>query len=250
MDVIGIIPACGKAERLSPLPCSKEIYPVGLQYSDHFKKFFPKVICDYLLEYFEKAEIANVHFIIRSDKQDIPEYFKKRVDIPLKIFFSEMDHSPGTPFTIDSIYDITRDKITALGFPDILIKPATAYHNVLTRLMKTDFDVVLGLFPIETKYSWDMVEFNQTTVEKIIIKSPETVLEFGWTIAIWKPSFTAFMHEYLKQIQPLDCQELYVGNVIQAAISAGLKVGYELFDSGACIDLGKPEDLKVIYKDW
>ena len=102
---------------------------------------------------------------------------------------------------------------------------------------------------VEYRQIWDEFE-NKITVEKIIIKSPDTFLEFGWTIAIWKPSFTAFMHEYLKQIQPLDCQELYVGNVIQAAISAGLKVGYELFDSGACIDLGKPEDLKVIYKDW
>ena len=250
MDVIGIIPACGKAERLSPLPCSKEIYPVGLQYSEYYQKFFPKVVCDHLLDYFKNAKIPKVHFIIRSDKQDIPEYFKKREDIPLNISFSEMNHSPGTPFTIDSIFDITQDKISALGFPDILIKPSTAYQTVLAKLVQSNFDIVLGLFPIERKYSWDMVEFNQTTVEKIIIKSPDTVLDFGWTIAIWKPSFTAFMHEYLKQIQLLDHQELYVGNVIQAAISAGLKVGYELFDSGACIDLGKPEDLKVIYKDW
>lgn len=250
MDVIGIIPACGKAERLSPLPCSKEIYPVGLQYSEFYQKSFPKVICDHLLEYFEKADITNVHFIIRSDKQDIPQYFKKRLDIPLKFSFSEMDYSPGTPFTIDSVYNITRDKIIALGFPDILFKPATAYHSVLSKLMQTEFDMVLGLFPIERKYSWDMVEFNQTLVENIIIKSPDTLLEFGWTIAVWKPSFTTFMHNYLKQIQLPDNQELYVGNVIQAAISAGLKVGYELFASGACIDLGKPEDLKVIYREW
>jgi len=28
-EVVGIIPASGRATRIAPLPCSKELYPVG-----------------------------------------------------------------------------------------------------------------------------------------------------------------------------------------------------------------------------
>ncbi len=33
-DVIGLIPAGGQAKRLSPLPCSKELYPIGFGRTD------------------------------------------------------------------------------------------------------------------------------------------------------------------------------------------------------------------------
>ncbi len=33
-EVIGLIPAGGQAKRLSPLPCSKELYPIGFERTD------------------------------------------------------------------------------------------------------------------------------------------------------------------------------------------------------------------------
>jgi glucose-1-phosphate thymidylyltransferase len=40
-EIIGLIPAGGVAERLSPLPCSKEIYPIGFKDSHchHLESF-------------------------------------------------------------------------------------------------------------------------------------------------------------------------------------------------------------------
>ena len=29
-EIIGVVPAAGQAVRISPAPCSKEIYPIGL----------------------------------------------------------------------------------------------------------------------------------------------------------------------------------------------------------------------------
>jgi glucose-1-phosphate thymidylyltransferase len=250
MKIIGLVPACGKAERLSPLPCSKEIYPIGLQRSEYSGKIFPKVMSDNLLDQYKEAGIGNVYFIIRSDKQDIPKYFSQRSDIDLDIRYLEMDQSPGAPFTLDAAFPIVKDHITALGFPDILIKPSNAYKVVIEKLLSDDIDIVLGLFPIERKYSWDMVEIGEGNVKKIVVKSPDTKLDYGWTIAIWKPSFALFMHEYLRKFELPLPSELYVGHVIQAAIDAGLNTGYVLFESGACIDLGKPEDLAVVYREW
>ena len=46
-EVIGVIPAGGQGIRISPLPCSKEIYPIGFDESQEMR---PKVACHYLLE--------------------------------------------------------------------------------------------------------------------------------------------------------------------------------------------------------
>jgi hypothetical protein len=95
-----------------------------------------------------------------------------------------------------------------------------------------------------------MVEIGEGEVKKIVVKSPDTHLDYGWSIATWKPAFARFMHEYLRELSLPLSNEIYVGHVIQAAIDAGVKTGYVLFKSGACIDLGKPEDLAVIYREW
>ncbi len=45
-EIIGLIPAAGQATRLAPLPCSKELYPIGLERGGAR----PKVVCEYLLD--------------------------------------------------------------------------------------------------------------------------------------------------------------------------------------------------------
>jgi glucose-1-phosphate thymidylyltransferase len=74
MDIVGIIPAAGTATRLSPLPCSKEILPVGMeQWGDKpYKR--PKVSIQYLLDSMREADIKKTYVIIRKNKWDIPAF--------------------------------------------------------------------------------------------------------------------------------------------------------------------------------
>ena len=57
-DFVAVIPAAGRGTRISPSPCSKEIYPVGWQTINGKKK--PKVISQYLLESLRSAGISEV----------------------------------------------------------------------------------------------------------------------------------------------------------------------------------------------
>jgi glucose-1-phosphate thymidylyltransferase len=50
IEVVGVIPAAGWANRMGHLPCSKEILPVVFQVSERAKGSQPKVIISYLLE--------------------------------------------------------------------------------------------------------------------------------------------------------------------------------------------------------
>jgi glucose-1-phosphate thymidylyltransferase len=74
-EIIGLLPAAGIAARISPLPCSKELYPVGLRHVVKYNSFRPKVVCHYLLEKMQLADVTKVFIVIREGKWDIPAYF-------------------------------------------------------------------------------------------------------------------------------------------------------------------------------
>ena len=98
----------------------------------------------------------------------------------------------------------------------------------------------------------DMVDLDETgRIRQIVIKPDHTHLHYTWIIAVWTPVFTRFMHEYLVTVQmeyaqnnsSSKQQELFVGDVIQAAIHAGLQIETMRFPDGHYVDIGTPEDL-------
>ena len=108
--------------------------------------------------------------------------------------------------------------------------------------------MVLGLFPAGNFRKVGVVDFDQTgRVHKIIEKPQHTDLKYMWAIAVWSPQFTQFLHEYLANWIPE--KELPVGDVIQAAIEAGLQVEAEPFPTGSYLDVGTPGDLATAIRD-
>ena len=74
-DIVGLVPAGGRAERIAPLPCSKELFPIGFQMMKGNAQSRPKVVCQYLLEKFQLAGITQAYLVLRKGKWDIPAYF-------------------------------------------------------------------------------------------------------------------------------------------------------------------------------
>ena len=62
-EIIGLIPAAGLARRISPLPCSKEILPVGLQCDGNMKPSSIRVVSHYLLEEMCSVNMSKVFMI-------------------------------------------------------------------------------------------------------------------------------------------------------------------------------------------
>ena len=117
-DLVGVIPAGGKAVRLGKIPCSKEIYPLKIWETEE-----PKVTSEYLVKYLQQAGCSYIFFIIKEGKWDIPAYFGdgERFSINIGYLLSNLPY--GTPFTLDQSYPYIKDKYVALGFPDLIIKP-------------------------------------------------------------------------------------------------------------------------------
>jgi glucose-1-phosphate thymidylyltransferase len=136
----------------------------------------------------------------------------------------------------------------AVGFPDILFEPPDAFVHLINRQETTEADVVLGLFPTDRPDKMDMVRTtDEGRVTEIVIKPESSDLRYSWSITVWKPTFTSFMHDLLQRVEAklaAENGELHLGMVIQSALQAGLSVDSVKFPAGRCLDIGTPDDLQ------
>lgn len=245
-EVIGLIPAGGRGTRIGPLPCSKELYPIGFRIANEEGRVFPKVVCHYLLEKMRVAGITKAYMILREGKWDIPAYLGDGALLDMDLAYLMLGLPFGVPYTLDQAYPFVQDKFIALGFPDVLFSRMDAFAQLLARQGASNADVVLGLFPADRPQKVDMVDLDDHgRIRGIVIKPRETHLIYSWTIAVWTPAFTRFMHQYLAAMKGSAAQrpELYVGDVVQAAINDGLRVEGVHVSNEPYLDIGTPDDL-------
>lgn len=254
-NLVGLIPCAGNATRLGVLPFSKELYPIGFDESHGERRV--KVVSSYLIDHMKDAGVKNFHLIIKEGKKDIPTYFNKlkHLNINLSYHATEVDY--GVPFSLNTAYPFIKDKTVCLGFPDLLFKPKKVYNQLLTKLSSNaDISIVLGVMPISRPEKWDMIEYDSNNkVKRIVIKSTnQKNLKYGWFCAVWNSQFSDYLNSYIldlhkeKSSQELKKSEIYVGDVIRAAIKDQYKVESVIFEEGTCLDIGTPEDLILANK--
>lgn len=264
MKLIGLLPAAGQGSRVAPLPMSKELYPVGFHALGQDGTLRPKAACQYLLERMRIAGATNAYVIIRPGKWDIPEFLGDGSAMGMSLAYL-MVHVPfGVPFSLDQAYPFLGDATVLLGFPDILVWPHDAYRTLLDRLSRGAADAVLGLFPTDRPGEVGLVDLDdEGRVRGIYEKSGLTHLRFMWALAVWKPSFTEFLHGFVRErlahwlggLAPQALRqvpayaEVPIGDVLHAAIGAGLRVEGHPFESGRYIDIGTPEELLRAIRD-
>lgn len=250
-DIIGLVPAAGLGKRISPLPCSKEVYPVGFRRIDEKGTVSPKVVSHYLLEKMRLAGATKAFIVLRDGKWDIPKYFGDGSMLDMNLAYLMMGLPYGTPYTADQAAPFLQNSLVAFGFPDILFGPDDAYCQLLQRQAATHADIVLGLFPTDRPDTMDMVDVDEDGwIRSLVIKPPRTTLRYAWIIAVWTPVFTQYQHEFLKKhLKEIDGssgaqqEELAVGQVIQAAIQGGVRVQAVMFPDHSYLDIGTPDNL-------
>ena len=254
--VVGLVPAAGSGKRIAPLPCSKELFPIGFQRSEGNSESRPKVVSHYLLEKFRIAGITTAYIVLREGKWDIPAYFGDGAMFDMHMAYVVISDSWGPPDTLDRAYPFVQNKLIAFGFPDILFTPDDVFGQLLQRQLSTNADVVLGLYPAHDHRLMDMIRFDaEGRVTELVLKPEKTDLHYAWICAVWAPTFTQFLHDFVpsdkaRQYQreggyQIDPQgDLPVGAVIQAAIRQGIRVDGVLFPTGTYIDIGTPGDLE------
>jgi glucose-1-phosphate thymidylyltransferase len=249
--MIGLIPCGGRATRISPLPCSKELFPVGLRNTVD-GSLRPKVVSHYLLEKMHRGGITKAYFILRKGKWDIPEYYGDGSSFGMNIGYLMMRIPHGPAYTLDQAYPFVKGARIAIGFPDILFEPIDAFRRGVERLDRTDADLVLGLYPAHDIRVWDIVVADRSgRVQELLIKPNSARSKLAWVFALWTGKFTEFLHEYLSRSQASkrDADEHFgsevtVGEVIQAAVREGISTQSVIFRRHDYWDIGTPKGLK------
>ncbi|QJP14832.1 dTDP-glucose pyrophosphorylase [Starkeya sp. ORNL1] len=249
-EVIAVVPCAGHATRIAPLPCSKELLPVAL---DRSTAEAPpvKVVSSYLLHKLRTAGIRRAFLILRKGKWDIPDYYGDGAEVGVNLAYLVVRRTYGPPYTIDEAYPFIRGARIAFGFPDILFGPTDAYARGLEALSQSRADLVLGLFRPHDESASDLVDIDSRgRIRKLLIQPHHTRLVWTWIFAVWTPTFTEFMHEYLTVPRTAAqdsgaglVHELTVGHVIQAAIRAGLQTQSIAFPEHRYLDVGTPQGL-------
>jgi dTDP-glucose pyrophosphorylase len=193
--------------------------------------------------------------VLREGKWDIPAYFGDGAMFDMHMAYVVISDSWGPPDTLDRAYPFVQNKLIAFGFPDILFTPDDVFGQLLQRQQSTNADVVLGLYPAHDHRLMDMIRFDaEGRVTELVLKPGKTDLHYAWICAVWAPTFTQFLHDFVpsdkaRQYQreggyQIDPQgDMPVGAVMQAAIRQGIRVDGVLFPTGTYIDIGTPGDL-------
>jgi glucose-1-phosphate thymidylyltransferase len=248
VELVGLIPAAGIAARISPLPCSKELLPIGYRVGSSGTDLSPKPVCLYLLEAMQSAGVKKAYIVLRQGKWDIPAYLGNGDMVDMNLSYLMMQHPYGAPYTIDEAYSFVRDVNIAFGFPDMLFNGSGIYQKLHEHLREKSADVVLGLFPTRAGQKADMVEYDEKDrVKKIVIKPAETELVYAWITAVWNPSFSTFLHEQIQEHLQRGTaglsHELFMGNVLQSAVDQKMNVATVRFPDHTFYDIGTTEGL-------
>ncbi len=247
LPLIGLIPAAGRAERLGPLPCSKELLPIGFRSTDRGPAL--KVAAHYLLERFRAGGVRRVCMVHDEAKQDIPRYFGNGEIADMDLSYIAISGSKSVPETLDRAFPFVEGSIVALGFPDVIFEPVHAYARLVERQAATGADLVLGLFPAERFQTTDMVELGPDgRVVRVEVRPRSTSLRFNWLIAVWGPAFTGFLHEAVGKA-PREGGEFQIGAIVQAAVASSLHVEGVEFPEGSYRDIGTPAELAAAMRE-
>lgn len=244
-ELVGLIPAAGLAKRISPLPGSKELFPIGfreLEVDGHIC-LRPKVISQYLLDNMFGAGVDKLWIVLGKGKWDIMDYYGDGSGFGGHIAYLSIDQSWGMPYTLDQAYSWVKKSTVLFGMPDTIFTPSDTFAQLLARHQETRADVTLGIFSTEKPYKLSPVTLTASgQVLDIVDKPTQTDVMNTWGCACWEPSFTELMHTYLSAKIPSQ-QETTLTDVFQAAMTAGLSVQGVHFTDGEYIDVGTPDDL-------
>ncbi len=213
-----------------------------------------KPVAAYLLTHLDQGGISDACWVIRPEKQDIPQVYGAQHGA-MRLHYLPTQRTPSSLHTLDVAYPLIKDHFCALGYPDIVFPPCSAYARLRDSLISHAADACLGLFPTLEPSRVDIVALNGSHITHIDIK-PSTPVDshLTWAPAIWTPVFTDFLHSYVAQLDADNlAREIQIGDAINAAITAGLTVVGEQLAKTPVIDVGTPHGLKQasrVVRQW
>lgn len=240
--LVGVLPAAGSATRLGHLEGSKEALELRPGEGP---------IIGHSLRALASAGVERVCVVTREHKRDLIEILKEGERFGVEIDVLYTSPTPSAVHTLSVALRELGDADVVLAYPDLLLRPRSAFADAVSEHRSSEADVTLALFPSQRPDKADMVRLDERgRPVELVIKDPSCTLRYTWGLAAWGPRFTELMLDRAEAWR-LEQRELYVGDVLQEAIEAGFELAAVGFDEGLVVDVGTPGDLeRARSMDW
>lgn len=232
MDIVGVIPAAGVGERLSPYSVEKEMFPIGFYHGK------PKPVSQYLVERMLKSGVKRIFMIINSNKLNLIKYYQSGKWLGISIAYLYQDKPRGMGDALCNLIPWIRDEVIVMGMPDTIFEPVDAFSRLINFYIETNCDLALGLFPVSDPSKYGVVLIDDKYNVVYHVDKPETpVLNWCWGIACWGKRFSEFINHVC--CLPRDQRtEFTFGNLIDMSLKDGLLVKGLPFHDGKYVDVG------------
>ena len=212
--VVGVVPAAGRALRLQPLPCSKEVLPVG-----------GRPVLDYLVERMRAAPCDELRMVTRPEKRDVVERATELGALVVE------GHPPSVADSLLlGMEGLARDDVVLFGFPDSIWEPVDGFAQMLGALGE-EGEVVLGLFSTRELERSDVVALDKLgRVTEIHVKPRHPPSELVWGCLAGRVSA-------LEGVRGYDEPGAYLDRVARERSVQAVRFGTEF------VDIGTPEAL-------
>lgn len=241
-NVVGLIPAAGRARRLGALPFSKELLPYRIDATLDGPR--PRLAVEELLASFTTAGVERAFVVIDRRKTDLPRHLGAGPPGSPRLAYLTVDGSRSVPETLAAAAPFVRDAVVALGFPDVLFRPADAYRVLLEERRAAGADVMLGCFPAPYPHLTDMVDLAEDgRVRGIEIRLASTRLTHNWLLAVWGPAFTDLLVRAAAGDLaggPPEEGELQLGALFQEATRRNFRLRGMKLPDALFVDVGTP----------
>ena len=141
------MPAAGRSRRLGLLPCSKELFPIGIITDAETSKPRPKVAAEYLLDKLKSAGVTKTYVIIRDGKWDIPTYFGDGRRIGMDLAYVVISGSCGPPDSVDRAYSFIKGTHRRVRVPGYFIGARRSISATACAVKRRQVRSGLGSFP-------------------------------------------------------------------------------------------------------
>ncbi|MBA2360700.1 MAG: NTP transferase domain-containing protein [Actinobacteria bacterium] len=181
MTVVGVVPAAGRATRLQPLPCSKEMVDVG-----------GRPVIEYVVERMRAVGPEEIRVVTRPDKEDVAAHAHL---LGATVILAE-PATAAESFAI-GIDDLAPDDTVLLGFPDTVWQPPDGFPQLVHALDAAE--VALGVFESDEPERSDVVTLEGDRVSSVDVKpeDPDTNLIWGCAAARVSALASLARHEEL-----------------------------------------------------
>ena len=237
-DLVGLIPAAGKGVRLG-LPYPKELYPI-------IRDNRYKPVAQFVVDNMTNAGLRHVVFVINETKHQLIGYFGSGQRFGCDISYvvqeqmngEDKSTSPGLAHALDSAYHLTRGKTVFFGMADTIMQPQDVFKQAYESV-PPDTDVILVLFTTQRPEKFGMVRLGEDRrVVEIVDKPRQTDLTEMWGCIIWRPRFTEFLHDCVRQQNISD-----FARIMNSALAGGMSFRGVHMADGSYIDLGTYEEI-------